>query len=137
MFGVILLFGCVAGAPSSAEPRQAARAAAPVAYKQVVVGNTQACALREDGGVECWGATEEEIEIGTLDIYYHDGATPTGSFERIDLSGMGRSGRPINSASGRACAIEQGSMAICCWGRAGFGLLANKTCIQMLSLIHI
>jgi hypothetical protein len=129
-----MLFACsISNTALSLEARPTLRFANPTAFKQVVVGNTQACALREDGSVECWGATEEEIEIGTLDIYYHDGATPTGSFERIDLSGMGRSGRPINSASGRACAIEQGSMAICCWGRSGFGLLANKTCIQMLT----
>lgn len=109
------------------------RAAAPVAYKQVVVGNTQACALREDGSVECWGATEEEIEIGTTDIYYHEGVAPDGLFERLDISGVSRTGQPVNSASGRACAIERGSSTICCWGRANFGRNGNKTCAQMLA----
>jgi hypothetical protein len=133
MFGVILLFGCVASAPSSAEPRQAARAAAPVAYKQVVVGNTQACALREDGSVECWGATEEEIEIGTLDMYYHDGDAPAGSYERLFISSDWRGSAAVNDASGRGCAIEAGGGAICCWGRTAFGRSANKECVQMLT----
>jgi hypothetical protein len=104
-----------------------------VKYKQVVVGNTQACALREDGTVVCWGATEEEIEQGTLDYYYHDGKAPSGLFSHLSFSGFPRSGHPTNSASGRGCGIDLEKERICCWGRADFGRSANKECSPALT----
>jgi hypothetical protein len=102
-----------------------------VKYKQVVVGNTQACALREDNTVVCWGATEEEIERGTLLNYYHDGKAPAGLFVSIFISGeyMGNS----NSYSGKACGIELDRETICCWGRMEHGLSSAQTCLPVLS----
>jgi hypothetical protein len=131
---LLALASCVDGArPSNAGANKARKAVTSSPYKQVVVGNTQACALREDGTVECWGATEEEIEIGTTDIYYHEGVAPDGLFERLDISGVSRAGQPVNSASGRACAIEHGSTSVCCWGRAAFGQQASRDCAQKLT----
>lgn len=104
-----------------------------VKYRHVVVGNTQACALREDNTVVCWGATEDEIEQGTLDYYYHDGASPTGVYSSIFLSGAPRSGHPTNSASGRVCAIEDGATSICCWGRMNYGMDGRADCVPMLT----
>jgi hypothetical protein len=103
------------------------------AYQQVVVGNTQACGLREDNRVVCWGATEEEIEQGTLDYYYYDGQAPDGLFASLSISGGPRSGAPVNSASGKVCAIEIDRETICCWGRAEFGRSSARSCVPMLS----
>lgn len=104
-----------------------------VKYKQVVVGNTQACALREDNSVVCWGATEEEIEQGTLDYYYGDGEAPDGLFASLSISGGPRAGAPVNSASGKVCGIEEDRETICCWGRAAFGRSSARGCVPMLS----
>jgi hypothetical protein len=131
---VLLLLACDNGTPPHAtEPHSAYKRARPTAFKQVVVGNTQACALREDGSVKCWGAREEEIEIGTLDVYYHDGDSPAGSFERLFVSGRSRAGHPTNSASGRVCAIERGALTICCWGRLEFSRRGAGECVPMLT----
>lgn len=104
-----------------------------VKYRQVVVGNTQACALSEDGTVVCWGATEEEIEQGTLDYYYHDGKAPSGLFSHLSFSGFPRSGHPTNSASGRGCGIDIDKSTICCWGRMEHGVIGAQTCLPVLS----
>ncbi|HAM20948.1 MAG TPA: hypothetical protein DCQ04_01500 [Actinobacteria bacterium] len=129
-----MVFACDEGRPQhAAADHPVLKRARPEVFKQVVVGNTQACALREDGSVKCWGATEEEIEIGTLDIYYHDGDSPAGSYERLHISGMSRSGHPTNSASGRVCAIERGALTICCWGRLDFSRRGDDECAPMLT----
>ena len=85
----------------------------------LAIGNTQVCAIRDNGWPICWGATEAEIELGTEDLYYYDGVAPTGvSLSSVHFSGLSRMNEPQHSASGRVCAIFEDPTVSCCWGRA-------------------
>ena len=57
---------------------------APGAFTQISAGAEQACALREDGSVACWGWGRQEGERKAIAI--PDESLPEGSFKKISSS---------------------------------------------------
>lgn len=107
---LVALLACREGDPRLTEPEPVAALAAsqPLAYRQVSVGERQACGVTNDNVAYCWGGSEE----------FGSGTTPV-------LVPGNHAFRQV-SAEGRfhACGVTTGNVAYC-WGTNRFGALGD------------
>jgi alpha-tubulin suppressor-like RCC1 family protein len=85
---------------------------------RVVVGGTGACALRDDGGVKCWGGIQSNEMLG----FAGDAPGEMGSaLPLVDL-GSGRTAKDLTVGSEHACALLDNAR-VKCWGQSELGQL--------------
>src|SRR5690606_33207328 len=89
------------------------------------VGAAHSCALREGGGVDCWGANDRG-QLG-------DGTT-RGRARAVRVLGV-ESASAIDSGAAHTCALERGAVA--CWGANERGQLGDGTTIDRATPVRL
>ncbi len=106
---------------STAVP-QSTGSMAPGVIRQVALGGDHGCALRDDGGVFCWGSNEFG-QLGTSANSGTDVSTPTPQL--IDPNALGVI-RQLAAGRKHTCALRDDGRVLC-WGSNRYGQLGSAT----------
>lgn len=91
--------------------------------KQVVFGNSHACALLDDGSIRCWGSG---VGMGYGDIEIGDDEPPS-AVPALDVGGKAIA---LAAGSFHTCALLEGG-TVRCWGRSESGELGYGNRVDM------
>ena len=88
---------------------------------QISAGRRHNCALKEDGGVLCWGKGDNgRLGNGAADNKDHSVAVVDGDSSTTPLSGIVQ----ISAGGSHSCALKEDG-GVLCWGAGGDGRLGN------------
>lgn len=111
----LVAFACIAAMSAQAQP-----------YSSISVGDFHVCAVRTNGGVQCWG----DNEYGQLG----NGTTTSSAFP-VNVIGIS-SATAVTTGGRFSCALLQGGR-VQCWGGNNIYQLGNGTTTQSLTPVYV
>ena len=112
---VLVALGGIAAVSAQAQP-----------YTSISVGDLHTCAVRTNGGVQCWG----DNSSGAL-----GNGTTTSSVFPVNVIGISTA-TAVTTGGQFSCALLQGGR-VQCWGRNNVHQLANGTTTQSLTPVYV